>query len=245
MIAETNVEGFVRLPNELLKPTGAKHFLLRVKGNSMNLADGGGEKIEDSDLVLIRQQPTANNGDVIVALIDGEATIKEFSKAPGYIVLKPRSSDPLHHPIVVHKQLVSRRVNEAATLPVVATSLASIEIITSRLLSCWVAGSTSQGHLLQQKELRHGLPPQLRQASGSAPRWPTPISQRVDSPKFGLKIDTIVFRHGLNANTAATARVIELLRSEHDRRIHPHGPACRNPRRRDRDEAQGRDRRCL
>lgn len=173
------------------------------------------------------------------------ATIKEFSEAPGYIVLKPRSSDPLHHPIVVHKQLVSRRVNEAATLPVVATSLASIEITTSRLLSCWVAGSSSQSHILQTKELRHGLPPQLRQASGSAPRWTTPISQRVDSPKFGQKIDTIVFRHGLQATTAATARVIELLRSEHDRRIHPHGPACRNPRRRDRDEAQRRDRRGL
>ena len=110
MIAETNIEGFVRLPNELLKPTSAKHFLLRVKGNSMNLAEVGGQKIEDSDLVLIRQQPTANNGDVIVALIDGEATIKEFSKAPGYVVLKPRSSDPRHHPIVVHKQLVSQGI---------------------------------------------------------------------------------------------------------------------------------------
>jgi hypothetical protein len=41
------------------------------------------------------------------------------------------------------------------------------------------------------------------------------------------------------------ARVIELLRSEHDRGIHPHGPARRNPRRRDRDEPQRHDRRCL
>jgi len=110
MVAEANVEGFVRLPNELLKPLGSKHFLLRVKGNSMNLAEIEGARIEDGDLVLVRQQPNANNGDVIVALIDGEATIKEFSKAPGYFVLKPRSSDPKHHPIVVHKQLTSQGI---------------------------------------------------------------------------------------------------------------------------------------
>lgn len=110
MIAETNVEGFVRLPNELLTPVGSKHFLLRVKGNSMNLAEIDGERIEDGDLVLVRQQPTVNNGDVVVALIDGEATIKEFLKASGYFVLKPRSSDPKHHPIVVHKQLTSQGV---------------------------------------------------------------------------------------------------------------------------------------
>lgn len=110
MVAETNIEGYVRLSNELLRPSSSKHFLLRVKGNSMNLAGVDGERIEDGDLVLVRQQPTASNGDVIVALIDGEATIKEFSKAPGYFVLKPRSSDPKHHPIVVHKQLASQGI---------------------------------------------------------------------------------------------------------------------------------------
>lgn len=110
MVAETNIEGYVRLPNELLKPSGSKHFLLRVKGNSMNLAEVDGERIEDGDLVLVRQQPTANNGDIIVALVDGEATIKEFSRAPGYIVLKPQSSDPKHHPIVIHKHLTSQGI---------------------------------------------------------------------------------------------------------------------------------------
>lgn len=110
MVAETNIEGFVRLSNELLKPLGSKHFLLRVRGNSMNLAEIDGQRIEDGDLVLIRQQPTANNGDIVVALIDGEATIKEFSTAPGYFVLKPRSSDSKHHPIVVHKPLTSQGI---------------------------------------------------------------------------------------------------------------------------------------
>lgn len=110
MVAETNVEGYVRLPNELLKPSGSNYFLLRVKGNSMNLAEIKGERIEDGDLVLVRQQPTVSNGDVIVALIDGEATIKTFTKAPGYFVLKPCSSDPKHHPIVVHRQLASQGV---------------------------------------------------------------------------------------------------------------------------------------
>jgi repressor LexA len=80
----------------------------------MNKARVSGEKIEDGDLVLVRQQATANEGDIVVALIDGEATIKRFAKGSGYYVLKPDSSDTTHRPIVVdhdfHIQGVVRRV---------------------------------------------------------------------------------------------------------------------------------------
>lgn len=69
----------------------------------MNKAKVAGEKIEDGDLVLVRQQATANDGDIVVALIDGEATIKRFARGSGYYVLKPDSTDTKHRPIVVDR----------------------------------------------------------------------------------------------------------------------------------------------
>jgi repressor LexA len=101
MIAEQNHEGWLRLPNEFLRPTSARHYLLRVRGNSMNRAAVTGGLIENGDLALVRHQASANDGDVVVALIDGEATIKTFLKGPDYGLLRPVSSESVHHPIVV------------------------------------------------------------------------------------------------------------------------------------------------
>lgn len=101
MTAEQNVEGWLRLPSDFLRPASASYYLLRVRGNSMNRATVTGGSIEDGDLALVRQQAAANNGDVVVALIDGEATIKKFVKGPDYGLLKPVSSEVVHHPIVI------------------------------------------------------------------------------------------------------------------------------------------------
>ena len=57
--------------------------------------------INDGDLVLIRQQQTANNKDLVVALIDDEATIKEFNKSDNMIVLKPISNKSKYQPIIL------------------------------------------------------------------------------------------------------------------------------------------------
>lgn len=76
---------------------GQRHggaFFLRVKGNSMI-----GAGILDGDLALVRPQPTAVNGEIVVALIDGEATLKRFFREPGRIRLQPEN--PLLAPIVV------------------------------------------------------------------------------------------------------------------------------------------------
>lgn len=101
MVAEENVEGWFRLPKASLKPNSAKFFLLRVRGNSMNQATVEGKRIENGDIVVVRQQSTAEKGDIVVALIDGEATIKHFEPGHGYYVLRPKSSDPQHQPIIV------------------------------------------------------------------------------------------------------------------------------------------------
>jgi repressor LexA len=100
MLAEENREGYVQLPKKIA-PLGASYFLLRVRGDSMNRARIEGESIEDGDLVLVRQQAAADPGQIVVALIDGQATIKRFSRGPGYCVLKPESRNPRHQPIVI------------------------------------------------------------------------------------------------------------------------------------------------
>jgi repressor LexA len=100
MLAEENREGVVRLPTAYLRPSDSRFFLLRVRGHSMNRASVDGGRIDDGDLVLVRQQSVANPGQIVVALIDGKATIKRLAQGSGYLVLKPESSEP-HQPIVV------------------------------------------------------------------------------------------------------------------------------------------------
>ncbi|HEY0762968.1 MAG TPA: transcriptional repressor LexA [Pyrinomonadaceae bacterium] len=101
MIAEENREGWVKLPQEFVAPADAKYFLLRVRGDSMNQAVVHGEYIDNGDLVVVRQQSVARPGEIIVALVDGEATIKRLVAGPNYYLLKPESKNKQHTPIVV------------------------------------------------------------------------------------------------------------------------------------------------
>ena len=103
MLAEENIEGWIRLPKAMVRPASVTFFLLRVRGTSMNRARVGGSTIDDGDLIVVRQQPVARNGDIIVAMVDGEATVKTLVKAPGYVILKPESRDTSHRPIVVDR----------------------------------------------------------------------------------------------------------------------------------------------
>jgi repressor LexA len=110
MLAEENREGWLRLPKSFLRPPTAPYYLLRVRGDSMNKAKVEGGRIEDGDLVLVRQQPTAVERDVVVALIDGEATIKRLTRGPSYVVLKPESMNPTHRPILATRTLMVQGV---------------------------------------------------------------------------------------------------------------------------------------
>ncbi|MBM4298234.1 MAG: repressor LexA, partial [Deltaproteobacteria bacterium] len=75
ILANQNIDGWVRLPKSIVR-AGSQYFLLRVRGDSMNRATVARDTIENGDLVLVRQQSSAKDGDIVVALIDGEATIK-------------------------------------------------------------------------------------------------------------------------------------------------------------------------
>jgi repressor LexA len=95
ILAQENIEAMIPVSTRLAKP-GSKYFLLRAKGDSMNEAE-----INDGDLILIKQQSVANNGDNVVALIDDEATVKEYQHKGKYVILIPRSNNPIHQPIIL------------------------------------------------------------------------------------------------------------------------------------------------
>jgi repressor LexA len=89
-LAAENIESTIPLPTELVRDDAT--FVLRVKGESMI-----GVGIFDGDYVVVRQQPTAANGDIVVAQIDDEATVKRFFREADRIRLQPEN--PTMEPI--------------------------------------------------------------------------------------------------------------------------------------------------
>lgn len=90
VLAEQAIEDVFPLPREIVG--AGSLFLLRVAGDSMVEA-----AIIDGDWVVVRQQPSAENGDVVAAMIDGEATVKTFKRRDGHIWLLPHN--PAYEPI--------------------------------------------------------------------------------------------------------------------------------------------------
>jgi repressor LexA len=90
ILAEERVEDIFPLPKQLVGE--GTLFLLEVSGDSMIDA-----AICNGDYVVIRQQPTANNGEFVAAMIDGEATVKTFQKKGGQVWLLPHNDayDPI------------------------------------------------------------------------------------------------------------------------------------------------------
>jgi len=94
VLAEENIEGYLPVATELAR--GEETFALKVKGDSM-IGDG----ILEGDLVIIRRQETAVNGDIVCALIGNEATLKRFQRKGNQITLQP--ANPKYQPIIVPK----------------------------------------------------------------------------------------------------------------------------------------------
>ncbi len=90
ILAEQNIDSYFPIPAEYMP--NDQSFILRVKGESMVNAG-----IMDGDRVIVRQQSTAHNGDIVVALVDDSATVKTFYKEDGHYRLQPEndSMDPI------------------------------------------------------------------------------------------------------------------------------------------------------
>ncbi len=96
LLAVEQIEQYFPLPSEELP--NQKVFMLRVKGDSMiNVG------IFDRDRVVVQQQATAQNGDIVVALVDDSATVKTFYREDGYFRLQPENDDM--EPIIVEGEL--------------------------------------------------------------------------------------------------------------------------------------------
>ena len=94
ILAIENIEGYINLDQSLASSEDV--FLLRVRGDSMIEAH-----IQDGDFALVQPQPNAENGEIVVALIEDEATIKRIFKKRDFIRLEP--ANPKMEPIVVKK----------------------------------------------------------------------------------------------------------------------------------------------
>ncbi len=101
ILAEESVEDVFALPKQLVGE--GTLFLLQVTGDSMIDA-----AIADGDWVVVRQQPVADNGDIVAAMIDGEATVKTFKRKDGHVWLVPHN--PAYEPIPGDEATVLGRV---------------------------------------------------------------------------------------------------------------------------------------
>ena len=90
ILAEEAIEDIFPLPKQLVG--NGTLFLLKVTGDSMINA-----AIADGDWVVVRQQPDAENGDIVAAMIDGEATVKTLKRSDGHVWLMPHN--PAYTPI--------------------------------------------------------------------------------------------------------------------------------------------------
>ena len=93
ILAQQNIENYFPLPVEMAP--NAQCFALQVKGESMI-----GIGINDGDYVFVKETASANNGDLVVALVDDSATVKTFYKENGYIRLQPEND--AMEPIIVN-----------------------------------------------------------------------------------------------------------------------------------------------
>lgn len=94
LLAEENIEGFLAVPYEIAR--GKELFALKVKGDSM-IEEG----ILEGDCVIVKRQESAENGEIIAALIGAEATLKRFYRKGDTVTLKPSNKN--YDPVVLHR----------------------------------------------------------------------------------------------------------------------------------------------
>jgi repressor LexA len=100
LLAVENISEYLTISTHIAKPPH-KYFILKATGDSMNMAG-----INEGDYVLIKQTTEVKDRDKVVALVNDEATIKEYQKKDDIVLLKPKSDNPEHKPLIVSENLI-------------------------------------------------------------------------------------------------------------------------------------------
>lgn len=103
ILAEENIDEQMALPADLVGE--GEHFILRVRGDSMIQAG-----IFDHDYIVVRKQPDAQNGEIVVAMVEDNATVKRFYKENGHFRLQPEN-DTMAPIIVPSVQILGKVVS--------------------------------------------------------------------------------------------------------------------------------------
>ena len=101
ILATENIEDYIALPQSMLGE--GEHYVLGVRGESRIEAG-----IMDGDYVVVRKQPTAYNGDIVVAMVEDDATVKRFYRENGHFRLQPENSTM--EPIIVPEVTILGKV---------------------------------------------------------------------------------------------------------------------------------------
>jgi repressor LexA len=104
ILSEENREGLVHLHNSLLKK-GVQYFALKVRGDSMNGAD-----ILEGDIAVIEKREYAENGEIVVALVNDGLTLKRYFKESNRVRLEPESDNPANKPIYTQDAHIEGRL---------------------------------------------------------------------------------------------------------------------------------------
>jgi len=103
-LAQEENLGMLQIDKTLVKGMESELFALIIKGDSMNMKSINGRNLEDGHYVVVQKDSDYKDGDTVVAIVDGCATVKNIKKNRGMVILYPQSSNPMHKPIYLNSK---------------------------------------------------------------------------------------------------------------------------------------------
>ncbi len=107
VLAQEENLGVLQLDPNLVDKKEQNLFGLIVKGDSMNLRNINGKALEEGHYLIVQKDAEYEDGDVVVAIVDGCATVKNIKRERGLVILYPQSNNPIHRPIYLNKKVDS------------------------------------------------------------------------------------------------------------------------------------------
>lgn len=104
VLAQEESLGVLQLDPNLVEKKEQNLFGLIVKGDSMNLRNINGKALEEGHYLVVQKDAEYEDGDVVVAIVDGCATVKNIKREKGLVILYPQSNNPIHRPIYLNKK---------------------------------------------------------------------------------------------------------------------------------------------